>query len=239
MLDDNLKTPYKVVASQGGDAVSVKWMAPLGDPREIRYDDGRFERSLGLEQGTASSVFGRINRTPSVVYGCRFHIASRVEIPNHYSVSLYVIDLDEDGNPTDKVLYSNSYVPVTDDVWTEFELPAPVDCPNGYMMGVAYSGILSLSIDNGENLVPYVNCYCSDYATGKWYYLDDSDFKSNFAFQACQPLTAATEGDMDEIRGKTLSAGFGNVSDGACFPGGLCSEGARQAYESCGGQNQI
>ena len=159
-------------------------MAPLGDPREIRYDDGRFERSLGLEQGTASSVFGHVNRTPSVVYGCRFHIASRVEIPNHYSVSLYVIDLDEDGNPTDKVLYSNSYVPVTDDVWTEFELPAPVDCPNGYMMGVAYSGILSLSIDNGENLVPYVNCYCSDYATGKWYYLDDSDFKSNFAFRS-------------------------------------------------------
>ncbi len=184
VLDDNLKTPYKVVASQGGDAVSVKWMAPLGDPREIRYDDGRFERSLGLEQGTASSVFGHVNRTPSVVYGCWFHIASRVEIPNHYSVSLYIIDLDEEGNPTDKVLYSESYVPVTDDEWTEFELPAPVDCPNGYMMGVAYSGILSLSIDNGENLVPYVNCYCSDYATGKWYYLDDSDFKSNFAFRS-------------------------------------------------------
>ena len=97
---------------------------------------------------------------------------------------LYIIDLDDEGKPTDRVLYSNTYVPVTDDAWTEFTLPAPIDCPNGYMMGIAYSGIVSLSIDNGEDFVPYVNCYCADYTTGQWYYLDDTDYKANFAFRS-------------------------------------------------------
>lgn len=183
-LADNLKAPYKVIASQDDSRSAVKWMAPLCDPREVRYDDGFFERSLGLTDGTSKSVFGHVNRTPSVVYGCRFHIASRVEIPNHYSVYLYIIDLDDEGKPTDRVLYSNTYVPVTDDAWTEFTLPAPIDCPNGYMMGIAYSGIVSLSIDNGEDFVPYVNCYCADYTTGQWYYLDDTDYKANFAFRS-------------------------------------------------------
>ncbi len=183
-LNDNLKAPHKVVASQSDESSTVKWMAPLGDPRDIVYDNGNLVQCLGSSSGTSNSVFGHINRTPSVVYGCKFHIASTVTDPAHYSVHVYIIDLDENGNPTDKVLYHESYVPVTDDVWTEYALPAPVDCPNGYMMGVAYSGFVSLSIDNGDNFVLGVNCFSMDYTTGQWAYLDDTDFKCNFAFRS-------------------------------------------------------
>lgn len=183
-LADNLKAPHKVVASQTDEASTVRWMAPLGDPREVRYDNGILERSLGMESGNSKSIFGHVNRTPSVVYGCSFHIASTVSVTNHYSVYVYIIDLDAEGNPTDRVLYSNTYVPMTDDTWSEFTLPTPVDCPNGYMMGVAYSGFISLSIDNGEDFVPGVNCYCSDYTSGQWAYLDNTDFKANFAFRS-------------------------------------------------------
>lgn len=183
-LNDNIKAPHKVAASQTDEMSTVKWLAPLGDPRDVVYDNGIFQRSLGISSGTKNSIFGHINRTPSVVYGCKFHIASRVDIPSHYSVHLYIIDLDENGNPTDKVLYYKSYVPMTDDEWSEYTLPAPVDCHNGYMMGVAYDGFVSLSIDNGENFVPGVNCYTPDYTTGQWGYLDNTDFKGNFAFRS-------------------------------------------------------
>ena len=113
---------------------------------------------------------------------------STVDIPDHYSVYFYVLDLDKNGNPTGDVLYRNTYVPVTDDEWTDFTLPTPIDCPNGYMAGIAYGGFISLAVD-GEGdkeawpFQPNVNCFTSDYTYGEWTYLDPSDFKRNFAFR--------------------------------------------------------
>lgn len=188
-LDDNLKAPRSVSVEDKNSVAEVAWTKPLNDPMEFRYDDGGFARSLGISSGTSASIFGHVNRTPSVLYGTSFLIMSTAAVPNHYSVYVYVMDLDENGEPTDNVLYKNTYVPVTDDEWTQFTFPAPIDCPNGYMVGVAYSGFVSLAIDgegDRENypFVQGVNCYTGDYTTGKWYYLDDTDYKANFAIRS-------------------------------------------------------
>ncbi len=195
-LQDNLKSPYKVSVEDAGTSASVKWQAPLGDPKECRYDDGVFSRSVGISSGTSQSVFGHVNRTPSVLYGASFYVMSTVETQQHYSVQIHVFDLDEQGNPTGEPIYSNTYVPMTDDAWTEYTFPAPIDCPNGYMVGISYYGFVSLAIDgdgdkNRWPFVEYVNCFCSDYTAGDWAYLDQTDFKSNFAFRS----VAAPYGD--------------------------------------------
>ena len=188
ILKDNLKSPYKVTVDSFDESALVKWQSPLGDPREIRFDDGVFNISLGISTANGNSVFGHVNRTPSVLYGCSFFLMSTVDIPDHYSVYFYVLDLDKNGNPTGDVLYRNTYVPVTDDEWTDFTLPTPIDCPNGYMAGIAYGGFISLAVD-GEGdkeawpFQPNVNCFTSDYTSGEWTYLDQTDFKRNFAFR--------------------------------------------------------
>lgn len=190
VLNDNLKKPRTVSVDDKGETAEVSWTKPLNDPVEYRYDDGGpFSRSLGISNPTTTAIFGHVNRTPSVLYGATFFITSTATVPNHYSVGIYVMDLDENGEPTDRVLYQNTYVPVTDDNWTTFTLPAPVDCPNGYMIGVYHYSFASLAID-GEGdrqnypFVPGVNCYTDDITSGEWYYLDDTDFRANFAMRS-------------------------------------------------------
>ena len=72
ILKDNLKSPYKVTVDSFDESALVKWQSPLGDPREIRFDDGVFNISLGISTANGNSVFGHVNRTPSVLYGCSF-----------------------------------------------------------------------------------------------------------------------------------------------------------------------
>lgn len=189
ILNDNLKAPRSVSVEDKNSVAEVAWTKPLNDPMEFRYDDGGFARSLGISSGTSASIFGHINRAPSVLYGTSFLIMSTASVPTHYDVYVYVIDLDRNGEPTDNVLFKDTYVPVTDDEWTQFTFPAPIDCPNGYMVGVAYSGFVSLAIDgegDRENypFVQGVNCYTDDYTTGEWYYLDATDYKANFAIRS-------------------------------------------------------
>lgn len=200
-LSDNAKAPQKarVSESESGNEAEVEWLAPLGDPREIRYDDGTVTKSLGVQSGTGNTILGNINRVPSVVYGCSFYIMSRVDIPEHYGVGLYVIGLDENGNPGNDVLFYDSYVPVTDDQWTSYTFPSPIDCPNGYVVGVSYYGFVSLAVDgDGDSgkwpFMPGVNCYCNDYTTGEWSYVEDSGFHNNFAMRSIAAPYASTDG---------------------------------------------
>ena len=192
-LGDNPKSPYRVkVEDKNGETAEVSWQTPLGDPREVRYDDGVFNRSLSINNGGSGAVFGNINRTPGVLYGCSFYIMSSAAVLNHYGVNLFVVDLDEEGNPTDRLLY-RQYVSVTDDAWTTVTLPAPIDCPNGYMVGVSHGTAINLAIDgDGDKtawpFVTGVNCYTADITTGEWTYLDQTDYKCNFAMRSiCAP----------------------------------------------------
>lgn len=188
-LGDNVKVPYKVtVEDNNGESASVKWQTPLGDPREVRYDDGIFSRSLSINNGGSGAVFGNINRTPGVLYGCSFYIMSSAAVLNHYGVTLFVADLDEEGNPTDRLLYQQ-YIPVTDDDWTSVTLPAPIDCPNGYFVGVSHGTAINLAIDGDGNKTEWpfmenVNCYTPDITTGEWTYLDVTDYRCNFAMRS-------------------------------------------------------
>lgn len=187
-LNDNLKAPRVVRVTDNETSASVEWGAPLNDPRVVSYDSSNLTRGLGIASGTYNTIFGNIVREPSLLYGCSFYIMSNANTLNHYSVNLYVLDLDENGQPTDRVLYHNTYVSVTDDAWTTYTLPAPVDCPNGYFIGVAYYGHLSIGIDDADlSDFPFtegVNCYTADYTTGDWYFLDNTDFKANIAMRS-------------------------------------------------------
>ena len=188
-LADNVKAPYRVsVEELDNQTAQVSWQTPLGDPREYRYDDGVFSRSLSINNGGSGAVFGNINRTPSVLYGCSFYIMSTAAILNHYGVNVFVVDLDENGNPTDKTLYQQ-YVSITDDAWTSVTFPAPIDCPNGYFIGVSHGQAINLAIDGEGDKTEWpfakkVNCYTADITTGQWTYLDVTDYKCNFAMRS-------------------------------------------------------
>lgn len=187
VLADNPKAPRMASATEDGVCANVEWTVPIGDATTLRVDDGVRGNALGRNDGTQNTLFGNVFRTPSVVRSVQFMLASAPGV-SHYGVSLYIMDLDEQGNPTDKVLFSTSYAPCQDDEWSIYKLPKPVDAPRGFLAAVACDGFIGLCTDSGQDgQYPFqesVSAYTLDYTTGEYAYVESQDFRSNFMLRA-------------------------------------------------------
>ena len=115
---------------------------------------------------------------------------STVDIPDHYSVYFYVLDLTKRKSHR-RCALPETLVPVTDDEWTDFTLPTPIDCPNGYMAGIAYgaSSVWPLTAKETKEAWPFQptsTASPSDYTSGEWTYLDQTDFKEELRLPDCR-----------------------------------------------------
>lgn len=187
-LPDNIRAPRSVSATENSSEATVTWTRPANDVITLRYDDGGGTQLVGLNQGTNKSVFGTIFRTPATVHGATFYLGS-LPGTNHYSVQLYIFDLDEDGNPTSKILCHKTYIPVTDDQWNTYTLPTPVEAPRGFYLAIATDGNICIGVDGAGDTATYpfmqgVNCFSSDYTTGKFTYLENAGVNHNFLMRA-------------------------------------------------------
>lgn len=205
-LNDNLKAPRVVEVEDQDTQALVEWGAPLNDPVTLRYDDGTPNQSLGISSGNGNTVFGTVFKDPCVLYSTDFFICSSAQQASHYRVQVYVFGLDKRGRPdSTKILYQDTYVPVTDDEWTTYTFPAPIDCPNGCLIGLSYSdGFLSLAIDGAGDrgawpFKMYRCCYTPDYTTGEWTYLESTDYKNTFLLRANAALTGPVGDDPKEV----------------------------------------
>ena len=186
-LDDNVKSAGAVSVTADDSKAEVTWDAPANDPVAQRIDDGTITTSVGISSATSNTMFGVVKRAPATVYGIQFFIDGTASV-THYSVGLTIFDLDENGEPTTNILYSNTYVPATDGQWNSYTLPAPVDAPNGYYIAISSSSYLLVGIDGAGDAERYpfaehVNCFTPDYTTGKFMYLDSQSnekFHHNF-----------------------------------------------------------
>lgn len=187
ILADNPKAPREASATEDGVCAHVEWAVPLGDAITLRFDDGSRGNALGMDDGTVKTLFGNVFRTPSVVKSVQFMLASLPGV-SHYGVSLYIMDLDEQGNPTDKVLFSTSYAACKDDEWSVYRLPKPVDAPRGFMAAVACEGFIGLCTDSGEDQnYPFkeqVSAYTTDFSSGRYAYVESQNFRANFMLRA-------------------------------------------------------
>ena len=202
ILLDNHKKPGKVtVVATDSTSANVTWNSPDNDATVQRIDDGKMTTEVGLNSGTSNSVFGVVKRTPSIVGGVQFYLDGTSSV-THYSVNLFIFDLDAKGNPTNKILYKNTYVPVTDGQWNTYTLPASVDAPNGYFVAISYDGFIGIGLDGGGDTTKYpfaknTNCFASDYTTGTFGYIDAQSteaFHRNFMMR---PIAAPYTVDDD------------------------------------------
>lgn len=178
ILKDKILPPYLVNAVQGPGSVTVEWREPV-DNRTFRHDNGTHGGRLGTTASTARSVYGSVFRVAATLTGMTWFIENY--LTSHPAVNIFVFDLDENGEPTSKILYSKSQVPNKDMQWTTFEFPAPVDAPNGYMIALSFEGHVGLGLDNGEGpeypFMAHTHCYSEDYTTGKFTYTEEHDIR--------------------------------------------------------------
>lgn len=187
-LADNLRAPRKVEVSLDSEVANVAWARPANDIMNMRYDDGGGTQYIGYTNGTAQSVFGSVFRTPSTVSSAQYYIGSLPDV-THWSVQLYIFDLDENGNPSNNILYMDTYVPCEDDQWNTYTLPTPVEAPNGFYLAISTYGNICIGVDGaGDNSVyPFVegvNYFSPDYTTGEFYTIEEAGIRSNFMLRA-------------------------------------------------------
>ncbi len=174
---------YKMTASD--QVVKLTW----NQPREIyRHDDGTFASQLGSLAGTSKTVNGAVFTEKAVIKSISW-VTTSYKGP-HNEINLWIFDIDADHKPTSKVLFNAMHVASKgDEVWNTYELPQPVEAPNGFLLGVSYdNGMSSLATDTGTDpeypFIPLTNYSAADYTNGQWRCIDKSFVKRNHLIRA-------------------------------------------------------
>ena len=173
--------------------VTVNWVVP-GNLTEYRYDDGIAFGQVGFNSGTANDVMGSVFRSPAQVSQISWFTTSASGV--HEKVNVFLLALDQDGEPTNTVLYECADVPSRDMEWSSHHLPEPVNAPNGFMVAVSYnSGSLSLAIDDGLEDYSFNSktCYIGSLLSGEFSTFESQGGKSSFLVRAKgTPLSASS-----------------------------------------------
>ena len=185
IMEPSILAPSDFTTTLSDGIVTISWKAPLDI---FRHDEGRFESQTGLLVGTDNTIHGCVFKQPAIIKNISW-VTTSYKGP-HNEMNLWILDITPEGKPTNKVLFNVMKAPSEgDEVWNKYELPYPVEAPNGYYLGVSYSyGMSSLAMDSGTDpdypFVQYINYYSKDYTTNEWTLLDASFVKRNYLIRA-------------------------------------------------------
>lgn len=148
-LDIDVLPPYSVSAADDADRnIVVEWVAPKS-LYEIAYDNGTAASDYGF--GTYSSedhIMGTIFRETGTLYEVSWQSAEYAD-GSANNLTMSIIALDADGNPTANVLYQE-VVPTIHGVWNTYQLPSPITVEEGGFM-VVFGGVNArLALDSGN-----------------------------------------------------------------------------------------
>ncbi len=149
VLNDDLLNPSYLEAEDVDEGKKLTWIAPLG-VEEYRYDNGAKSTAISVAQGTEDIVIGSVYRDATTLIGVEWYSSWDNQI--NTSVNVFVFGLDDNGDPTSELLYEKKGVPNTYNSWNSYMFEAPVDCPDGFLIGFSvYNGLVSLGVDDGSN----------------------------------------------------------------------------------------
>lgn len=182
------KVPYlpsPVTATVSDDIASVKWDG-IARSTIFGNDGGNVSGQIGTV-ANEYNVMGTTFRTPAIVEEVFWYLTS--EGGPHEKVNLFIFKLDEKGMPTTEILFQVKDVPSRDDQWSSYTLDTPVECLDGFLVGISYNGFIGLGLDlaNDSNY-PFkenTNFTCENYLFSKFATLESiSTFKQNFMLRA-------------------------------------------------------
>ena len=171
-----------VAASDG--AASLTWDSPSTETDFI-YDSGKADTQIGFSESIGTIVIGTAFRTPMTLNSISWFTTS--EGGPHNSVNVYIYDLDEEGNPTGTMLYSERAVRNTDGQWTELTLENPVDAPRGCFVALNYPGFHGIGVDGDHKAFPFrenTYAFSTDYSSGDFAYFDSETLSGNLMIRA-------------------------------------------------------
>lgn len=186
LLREKLLSPAPISADATRFEVHLAWNKPEDKLIQFRYDDGQAPLYvLNMEfDANDNTVSGCIYDTPTMFTGISWQVADNSSPKT--TVDVIILDLDENGNPTRKVLFEQKGVPSTDSYWSSFQLPYPITAPRGAL--IALKGDAHLCMDYGESAEwPFIekrSCLNFDYKAEDFIYLEERDLRYNLLVRA-------------------------------------------------------
>jgi len=148
LRDHILPPPFVQIYTEG--MMSGTALMTWNDPtmlQEFRYDDGHAHSQLGFNGGSLNSILGAAHRNESILHEMTWYLSGN---PNHETVKLWVMALDENGNPDrENVLYTAENIPTEYNRWNLYEFSQVIEAPDGFFLGISADGFLGLATDNG------------------------------------------------------------------------------------------
>lgn len=133
------------------EQATVKWTQP---EYQFRYDDGVVNDQIGYNNLGAKAVIGTVYRRGGKISKIQWYLTSQ-DGP-HPSVNLLVFKLSSSGEPTDTLLAAYGSVPNADMQWNTFQLPTPLEVPNGFFLAASTnSGFMALGKTDVSQDYPY------------------------------------------------------------------------------------
>lgn len=176
--------PAGITVATSDNAASLTWNSPSAETDFI-YDSGKADTQIGFSESIGTIVIGTAFRTPMTLNSISWFTTS--EGGPHNSVNVYIYDLDEEGNPTGTMLYSERAVRNTDGQWTELTLENPVDAPRGCFVALNYPGFHGIGVDGDHKAFPFrenTYAFSTDYSSGDFAYFDSETLSGNLMIRA-------------------------------------------------------
>lgn len=176
--------PAGITVATSDNAASLTWNSPSAETDFI-YDSGKADTQIGFSESIGTIVIGTAFRTPMTLNSVSWFTTS--EGGPHNSVNVYIYDLDEEGNPTGTMLYSERAVRNTDGQWTELTLENPVDAPRGCFVALNYPGFHGIGVDGDHKAFPFrenTYAFSTDYSSGDFAYFDSETLSGNLMIRA-------------------------------------------------------
>ncbi|MGM9799422.1 MAG: carboxypeptidase regulatory-like domain-containing protein [Muribaculaceae bacterium] len=167
--------PLKIAGDGKGN---VTWFRPA-HLREHRYDNGEEGGALGYDTGSENNVVGNVFNYPMTLHQFRFFSAN-VANPAA-ALTVYVIEVGSNGEPTGKVLYSTT-MPNLVNMWSEVTLPEPIKCVYGCAIAIAGDAAVGIARDNNPEILPGKKSFFASYYSVPDSYRYFSDMNYNGAF---------------------------------------------------------
>jgi hypothetical protein len=174
-----------VAESLEDTSVFVSWSAPKTFT-EFRYDNGILGGSLGSQQGDMYGVMGCAYLRQSEVNAVSWFT---VKNPNftHDFVNVFIFSLDDNGLPTNNILYHQLDVPNTDDVWNTLYLSSLVIAPNGFFVALSYNyGYLGIGAAKPDAAYPFAPAqyFAANYTENQFIPIGEAGYNVNIMIRA-------------------------------------------------------
>lgn len=190
-LREKLIAPGNVTAEADRVLARVAWEVPEDSPVTFRYDDGtdNYVHNMEMSAVTPYTAVGVIYDTPAVFTSVAWNVwnSANPGLP----VDVIVFDLDEDGNPTNRILYEANGLESENYNWHEHVLRYPVVAPRGALFTLRGDARLCMdgsADDDAWPRMPHKMVMTKDYRTEPFVsrYADDNSyiFRGNLTLRA-------------------------------------------------------